>query len=340
MTAERLERLFQRVQNGPIHSGWHWLSYNFTFGSEGSMYFAPLTLTALDKVDQVMPGYADAMLTRLEGMGGREKNMDDYAAIIQWLAELVVMFHLARHTWPDAPIFEMEPRVAGSKKNPEAVIRVPGVGSLGVEVKAPKLEKHRLDRGSAPWQMVERGSIDPASLEGGVTLPRDNPIKDFLISADAKFAGFRDAYEDFRSVLVIVADDYVNEPLSALLSPASGLLTPNSFHKDEAGNIVTYPNVDAIVIVRHQHQFRLGMANESAVDQRKHFLDYGGRDDFPPHVVIPNPTGQALRPEWLEALGAWPLEALNGAEYNPGGVVMWQETIVDDESDTPPSDSP
>jgi hypothetical protein len=102
VNAERLEALFQRVQNGPIHSSWHWLAHNFTLGTDGFTYFAPLTLTALDTVDQVMPGYADEMLTRLEAMGGREKNMDDYAAIIQWLAELVVMLNLARHEWPAA----------------------------------------------------------------------------------------------------------------------------------------------------------------------------------------------------------------------------------------------
>lgn len=327
MNTERLNALFQRIQDGPIRSRWHWLGYNFTPGTEGSTYFAPLTLIALDTVDQMMPGYAEEMLTRLEGMGGRKKNMDDYAAIIQWLAELLVMSHLAKHEWAAEAIFEMEPTVVGSKRNPEAVIRVPGIGSLGVEVKAPNLESHRLARGSAPWQMVERGPVAPADLNGDVTLPRDNPVKDFMISADAKFAGFRDAYEDFRSVLMIVADDYVNEPLSALLSSASGLLTPNSFHKDEYGNAVTYPNLDAVVLIRHQHQLRLGMANAPAVDERKHFLDYGDRDDFPPHVFIPIPNGRPLREEWLDALAAWPLEALNhGAEYNPGGLIIWNQS--------------
>lgn len=146
---------------------------------------------------------------------------------------------------------------------------------------------------------------------------------------------FRADSTDFRSVLVIVGDDYVNEPITALLSPASGLLTPNSFHKDADGTAVTYPNLDAILIMRHQHQFRLEMANERPVDERKHFLDYGDRDDFPPHVIIVNPAGQPLTEEWLDAMGAWPLEALNHTgEYNPGGLVMW--VGMDDDNEAPP----
>lgn len=61
MNADRLEAMFQRIQSGPIRDGstWHWLDYNFTPGTDGFIYFAPLTLKALDAVDQAMSGYAD-----------------------------------------------------------------------------------------------------------------------------------------------------------------------------------------------------------------------------------------------------------------------------------------
>lgn len=322
--AVRLEALFRRVEAGPIRSGWHWLGYNFTPGTEGSTYFTPLTLMALDRVDQVMPGYADNMLTRLEQMGGKEKDPNHYIAIVQWLAELLVVRHLAEHRWPAEARFVMEPTAGQSKKNPEIVIELEGVGRLGVEVKSPDLERHRALRGTDPWQMTGRSPLSPSDLGGAVTLPRDNPVKDFLISSDQKFAGFRQESEEFRSVLFIVWDDYVNEPLSALLAAGSGLLTPNSFNTDEHGNPVKYPNLDAIVLVRHQHQLRHGMANHGVVDERKHFLDYGDPDAFPPHAFIPNPAGRPLAMAWLEAIGAWPLESLQpAAEYNPGELVMW-----------------
>ncbi|MXG90338.1 hypothetical protein [Nocardioides flavescens] len=327
MTAERLAALYQRVQDGPIRdaSTWHWLDYNFTPGTEGSTYFAPLTLGALITVDEAMPGYADEMLGRLESIGGRDRNRDDYEAISQWLAELVVVLHLVRHEWSEPPVLTMEPTAPSTvvKKNPEVMVEVAGHGRFGVEVKSPNLVNHQKSRGRQPWQLLERSDVKPADLSGGVTLPRDNPVKDYLISADAKFAGFRDAYADFQSVLVIVWDDYVNEPLTALLSPASGLLTENSFHKDASGNAVSYPNVDAVLLMRHQHQLQRGMSNLEPVDDRMHFLDYGSPDRFPPHVLVPNPAGQPLDEEWVGALGGWYPDLLPGAENNPGSMVMW-----------------
>lgn len=123
--------LWKRVLAGPIgpaQTAWHWLEYNFTPGSDGNDYFAPVTLQALHRIDAVMPGYAEAMITRLEQVSGREKNLDDYEAIRQWLAEVLVVDHLAQHKWPAAPTFVMEPLAPGSKKNPETLIEVPGLG--------------------------------------------------------------------------------------------------------------------------------------------------------------------------------------------------------------------
>lgn len=327
MAADRLKALFDRIRSGPIATKWHWLGYNFTPGTEGSLYCAPLTLLALDAVDQAMPGYAEKMIKRLERMGGREKDINDYEAIVQWLAELVVVHHFVQHNWPSRPTFIMEPTVGTSKKNPEILIEIPGIGGLGVEVKAPKLLEHQNRRATYPWQLVARSnSLDQADFDGDVTLPRDNPVKDFLISANAKFSGFRATYPNFQSVLFIVWDDFVNEPLSALLNPSSGLFTPNSFNRDQNG-AVTYPNIDAVILMRHQHQLRRGMANRPPIDERRHFLDYGQRDQFPPHVLVPNPAGQSLNAVWLEALGAWPLEALPpAAEYLPGEVIIWTGT--------------
>jgi hypothetical protein len=208
-----------------------------------------------------------------------------------------------------------------SKKNPETVIDLAGVGSLGVDVKAPNLRSHQATRGKDPWQMLARESF---RSPGATTLPRDNPVKDFLVSANAKFEGFRAQSSSFASASLIVWDDYVNEPLAALLAPQSGLLTPNSFHRDSDDNPVLYPNVDAVVLVRHQHQLVRGTQNRPPVDQRVHFHDWGLRDDFPPHAVIPNPAGRPLAQPWLDALSVWQLAVLAPAgEYTPGGVVMW-----------------
>jgi len=156
-----------------------------------------------------------------------------------------------------------------------------------------------------------------------VALPRDNPIKDFLRSADSKFAGFRAADPTFRSVLIIVWHDFVNEPLSALLSPSSGLLTPNSFDKLSDGSRRTYPNVDAVVLLRHQPQFIQGMKNQLPLYQRDNFLDYGQPGAFPFNALVPCPDGQPLSEELVMALHAVPPSPMLGAEYVPAETVMW-----------------
>jgi hypothetical protein len=54
-----------------------------------------------------------------------------------------------------------------------------------------------------------------------VLLPRDNPVKDFLLSADAKFAAFKAQHLTFTSALVIVWDDFIQEPRTCTLSTAN-----------------------------------------------------------------------------------------------------------------------
>lgn len=320
----KVVQLWKRALTGPIGNDWHWLAYNFKPGTDGSHYFTPLLLEALMRAEDGMPGYGETMIGRLEQIHGRVMDKQDYNAILQWLAEVLVIDHLVQHEWPAAVRFETEP-TAGSKKNPEIVVHLDGIGSLGVEVKCPNLDAHRDLRSKNLWQLIARTAIDPQSLAGGVTLPRDNPVKDFLRSADEKFEGFRAQDASFRSVLFVVWDDFVREPLSALLAPSSGLLTPASFAKADARSRAPYPNVDAVVLIRHQHQFVNGMANRKPVDDRRHFLDYGAFEAFPPHALVPNPDGRPLRQEWLDALGAREVGELTnaGAEYHPGEVVMW-----------------
>ncbi|MEU3114718.1 hypothetical protein ABZ652_11615 [Micromonospora chalcea] len=324
MSVDRWQALSKRIQDGPILTRWHWLGWNFSTGPEGFNHFSSLTIAALDAVDQLMPGYAEEMIKRLEGMGGREGNMRDYESIVAWLAELLVVHHLVTYRWEGLCTFSMEPTAGNSPKNPEILIGLEGLGSLGVEVKSPDLTNHRSLRSRRPWQILARTELDPADLDAAVTLPVDNKIKDFLVSADAKFANFRAADPAFRSILVIVWDDFVNEPLTALLAPSCGLLTPNSFHRDPAGNAIEYPNVDAVLLMRHQHQLRLGMANRPPAGDRRHFLDYGSYDAFPPHVLVPNPAGRVLEVKWVEALRGWRPESLSHmAEYVPGELIVW-----------------
>lgn len=82
-------------------------------------------------------------------------------------------------------------------------------------------------------------------------LPRDNPIKDFLISANEKFRIFKQSNAAFLSTLVIVWDDFIYEPISAISPPQAGLFTENSFAKDDDGNPLKFEYVDCVIITRH-----------------------------------------------------------------------------------------
>jgi hypothetical protein len=46
-------------------------------------------------------------------------------------------------------------------------------------------------------------------------------------------------------MLVVVCDDFIYEPITALVHPISVLLTESSFAKDAIGSPLTFPNVDA-----------------------------------------------------------------------------------------------
>lgn len=316
----RVEQLLERIQRGPIKTGWHWLGYNFEPGTPGYFLVAVPTARALAVVDETMPGYADEQLLRLESLGGRERELGDYRQIVSWYTELLVIQQLALHAWPAGGSFEMEPTSGQTNHNPEVVVHLGGIGSLAVEVKAPDLLDHAGKRSANAFQLNARGAY-PESVKAQATFPRDNPVKDFLIHADKKFAGFRDD-PTARSILVVVWDEYLNEPVAALTAPGSGLLTPNSFHRHE-GEPVVYSNIDAILLVAHQHQIVEGLANRPLSDGCRNLLDFGRPAEFPHHALISNPGGRPLPVEFLEALHAWPIESLVGSEYSPSELVMW-----------------
>ncbi len=314
-----------RIRSGQVMSRWHWLQWNFTPGTEGETHFAPMVAWRLARCERKLPGYAERMIGRLEQVGGREKDMSDYESIVAWLAELLVTHHVVSWAWPAGTTFRDEPTAAGSGKNPELDVRLPDGLTLGVEVKCPALRAFSRDRSARDFQLNARFLDDKGgSLPGTVTPPRDNPVKDFLVSADGKFRSFKAEDPLYQSLLVIVWDDHINEPLAALTNQSSGLLTPKSFHRS-GGTAVTYPALDAVVITRHQMQLVRGMANLPTVDDRHDFLDYGRRDGFPPHVYLPVATASGLDERFVDMTQAWPLEALltAGAEYGGGEMVMW-----------------
>ena len=223
MTAEEL---YARLLEGTSR-GWHWWGWHFQAQARGlQVPFVKALIDALLEIDSAMPGYAARVADAIAGVAGREKHRPDYEQLLQLLAEVHVALHIVRLAWPEGTAFADEPVAPGSPRNPELVVATPDL-RLGVEVKAPSLLAHEALRGSRPLQGGGR-IFTPDQLEriaGGkekLTLPRDNPVKDFVASAEGKFTAFRANDPEFYGVLAIVWDDFIYEPITALLHPMSG----------------------------------------------------------------------------------------------------------------------
>lgn len=320
--------LHYHALHSKIFSQWHWFQYHFRFGGQGHEH--PLVESILDACldcEAHMPGFAKGMIEAIAEIGGKEKHEPHYEQLLQLLAELLVIRRLMTWQWPKPVTFEWEPTAGNSKKNPEVTVRSAD-WVVGVEVKAPSLFKHMRERGShstqVPSRIFTKEQIKTLpGAEKGITLPRDNPVKDFLISANGKFAEFHRQDPNFFGVLVIVWDDFIFEPITALVQEAAGLFTPNSFARDGAGNALTFTNLDAVFLIRQLHQFIRAARAEPLIDNFEFALDYGEERQFPWKVEIPNPAGRAIPPEVVECLQAVRLSIALGAEYEPSELIFW-----------------
>jgi hypothetical protein len=304
-------------------TGWHWFAYHFR--SWPPHPFAASLLAASASLDERVPGLGKQLLLEIASLGGREKHRPDYDQLIQKLAEVMVLARLLELPWPKGSCFQREPAVLGGKR-PELLVKS-NLGDFLFEVKAPALLEHAQRRSSNGAQLPARViSLKNAnSLFGAdnITLPRDNPVKDFLISADAKFRPFKTS-GDAIGILVIVWDDFIYEPITALVHEHSGLLTTNSFARDGNDRPLTFPNVDAVILIRHLSYF-CRAAGDQPLIERTHAFDFGDSNALP-NVYIPVAGGKCLSGFVREGLRAWPLDhpfLQTAAEYRPQDIVMW-----------------
>jgi hypothetical protein len=321
------DALLDRLREGTA-GAWHWYQWHFRAHARQPVPFVDALVDALLAADAVMPGYAARMADTIVAFRGRESDYSDYEQLLQVLAEIHVAAHVAQAAWPDGTSFADEPVAPGSARNPELVVFTERY-RLGIEVKAPRLLDHEKMRNSRPMQAGGR-IFEPDHLTkvaGGkdkVTLPRDNPVKDYLVSADGKFASFHVDDADFRGLLVIVWDDYVYEPVTALLHPGSGLLTDRSFARDRNGPL-RYPNVDAVVVLSHLQHLRMALG-EGHPDLPFRMSDVAfswSLDLARPAALIVPPEGRGLPDGIADSLQLVPIEELTGAEYRAPDLIHW-----------------
>ncbi len=316
--------LITKILQSEMVSDWHWFGYHFNFYKRGlETPFAKSIVDALFDIGNKIEGADIDFIKKLASIHGAEKDWKHYDKLMQVLAELLIIHKAVTFDWKDFESFEYEPVTLESKKNPELNIKA-GNKIIGIEVKSPDMIKHQKNRSEKPYQLTSRNPLIETLSKNQTTLPRDNPVKDFLISADKKFLSFKQQYENYISVLFIVWDDFINEPISALLSEPHGIFMSDSFAKDKKGNILKYENVDYVMISRHRFQFQQ-MAGELAFPyQISHPLDYGQKDCFPFKVIIKNPyTNVDLTKDLLDCYQVFEPCMEMGAEYYPGDFISW-----------------
>ena len=324
---DRLD-LIKYIKYSKIFTSWHWFNYHFScVDFDGIEHpFARSIIDACLIIEQKIPNYAFKIIDRMASLHGKEKDLGHYEQLMQILAELLVVSHLALE-FPREKFLD-EPTIGSSKKNPELIIEIDSY-MIGVEVKAPSLLEHQKRRSTQEIQLPSRSRIRQIVLDSlreteDIILPRDNPIKDFLISSNEKFKEFKKNIKNFYGILIIVWDDYIYEPISSLVNKESGLLTKNSFAK-ENGEPLKFPNIDAVIIIRHLHQFQLSAGDQELIYGKVDMMDYGQKGEFPFKVIIPVPGGQILPNKIIEAFQAIDFREASGfgAEYRPQEYIMW-----------------
>lgn len=311
--SEVMERLADAVES----QDWHWYCWHVSEYRQGRVtpFFFEL-VTALGIIDVRMPEAAIRIIDRIGAIGGENRNQDDYDQLYQILAEVNVLLKICAFPWDQSAVFEYEPVIVGGGSNPEMVVTVNG-RALAIEVKAP-IVRHYRNNMPAGLQATAR-VYDPNS--GAIAaLPRDNPIKDALASADKKFADMRTQRQNVVSVLAIVWDAAMHEPISSLVHEASGLFTPNTFDPEKR----VFADVDAVVILPHARQLIEGPGNRRFIDATGAFswVEF----PFRPYLLNPNSPRQDVTTELNEIFESRDQRGILGAEYAAVDGVLWIDT--------------
>ena len=239
------EDLYHHIFESKMFSQWHWFRWHFEHRLRGSNHpFAESIVNACLDCTAYIPNFGFDFMDQLSAISGQEKWLPHWEQLNQKLSELLIIRQIVTFNWPSGNTYEWEEKIICDGKKPELLIQTKQL-TFGIEVKAPMIFEHQKHRAENSLQGISR-SLEKENLkrfagsDKEVTLPRDNPVKDFLLSANLKFESFKKKdNQAFISILVIVWDDFINEPLSALTHPDSGLLTSNSFAKTKESCVIS-----------------------------------------------------------------------------------------------------
>jgi hypothetical protein len=302
--------------------GWFWLGHLFSQRTPNKSLwdFAKICSTVSEKI----PDLGFKFVTSLGSVSRADKREADYEQMLQLFSEVLCIKQILEMPWPENTDFFYEPE-GNNGKRPELRVIQYGI-AYNFEVKAPSLLKHQRKRSEAPMQIPARMHPDVMAAirqsDREVLLPRDNPIKEFLIDANEKFSGF--GRENGANILLIVWDDFIYEPLASLLSPEAGLLTENTFHVMDERPVI-YDHIDAVICLRHLNVFQEALAERELSDGRSSMFDFGA-NPYTPNVLIRTPWGNEIPEFFADGLNALENDddrLTSVAEYRIQDYVIW-----------------
>lgn len=301
---------------------WHWLRFHYSMIPPHPTALQIAVICA--SLEKVLPGMGKQLIDNIANLKNREKHKPDYEAMLQVFAEMLVIDQVFKLNWPGEVEFSYEPS-GRSGKRPELSVLCAGKQFL-FEVKAPSLLSHMEMRQAREWQVPGRvlplEGIQTLARGEPITLPRDNPVKDFLVSADSKFSDFERT--DGANILVIVWDDFIYEPITSLVNERTGLLLEGSYFRYGEGKPVEFPNIDGVIVIRHLSYFYEGLADRRLPDRDGPF-DFGAPGALP-NVAFPTRWGREVPSFIYDGLRAvdYRNEGLQMfSDYRPQDVVMW-----------------
>jgi hypothetical protein len=112
--------IINTILQSNIIKKWHWFNYHFSYYLRGLEHpFAKSIVDSLFDIEQKIEGAGMDLLRKLSSINGVEKDIQHYEQLMQVLSEIMIIHKSVTFKWENLEKFEYEPKVNGSKKNPE-----------------------------------------------------------------------------------------------------------------------------------------------------------------------------------------------------------------------------
>lgn len=308
--------------------------YVFPFMNSGRNHiFIEHLARTLEEIEKYVPGYSRERIEKIARIGKSEASQ-----IFQEIGEVLVLYNLLALDGTDKNSVELEPSARKGGKNPEYRLKINGTW-YAIEVKTPDLSKFEDIRKNG-LQVTSRFSDEEVNIlkeHRSIVFSKDLKIQDYLKSAEEKFTDYKtnETYNADKTILVIVWDDFINEAVSTLSNPSSGLLTQNSFYSESH-----FSNVDGVIVLRHLiHLRRLFYFGEAFFyrdieEEKKNAFNLGDCYDIIPGVFLKNPYGNFnvdlpfVKLDYLDVSNIeYYLDANHVSEYLPTDLVDWSISL-------------